>query len=154
MIAAGLWLGGLVQLALFLVYLRRFREEAWVTAAGDAARRFSNLGIAAVATLLVSGTINAWFLIGGINGHVGTSYGRLLPFKTTLSATMVCLAGINREHLLPRLCGDIGTNRASSSVKWLLCSTLVEIALGMGIILIVGMLGIMAPATDMHGHLH
>ncbi len=154
LIAAGLWLGSLIPLALLLVYLLRFREEGWIAVAYDASSRFSNLGIAAVATLLVSGTINAWFLIGGMNGLVGTSYGRLLLLKITLFATMVCLAGINREYLLPRLFGDIGMNPPSSAGKWLLRSSLVEIALGMGIILIVGMLGIMAPATDMHGHLH
>ncbi|HEY4815463.1 MAG TPA: copper homeostasis membrane protein CopD [Chthoniobacterales bacterium] len=154
LIAVGLWLGGLIPLALFLLYLRRFREEAWVTAAGDAACRFSNLGIIAVATLLVSGTINVWFLVGSMQGFVGTSYGRLLLLKITLFAAMVCLAGINREYLLPRLSGEIGTNPASRTVQWLLRSSLVEIVLGIGIILIVGMLGIMAPATDMHAHLH
>ncbi|WP_167558810.1 copper homeostasis membrane protein CopD [Bradyrhizobium canariense] len=152
--AAGLWLGGLIPLALFLVYLRRFHEETWRTAASDAAYRFSNLGIIAVATLLVSGTINVWFLIGGMQALVGTSYGRLLLLKITLFAAMVCLAGINREYLLPRLSGDIGTNPASRVVQWLLRNSLVEIVLGIGIILIVGMLGIMAPATDMHVHLH
>src|ERR1700761_6446607 len=64
LIAAGLWLGGLIPLALFLVNLRRFHEEAWGTAASDATHRFSNLGVVAVATLLVTGTINASFLIG------------------------------------------------------------------------------------------
>jgi copper resistance protein D len=154
LIAAGLWLGGLIPLALFLVYLRRFHEEAWGTAASDATCRFSNLGIIAVATLLVSGTINAWFLIGGMPALVGTSYGRFLLLKITLFAGMVCLAGINREYLLPRLFGDIGRNPASRAVQWLLRNTLVEIALGIGVILIVGMLGIMAPGTDMHGHVH
>jgi len=33
-------------------------------------------------------------------------------------------------------------------------NTLIEIALGIGIILIIGMLGIMAPATGMHAHMH
>jgi hypothetical protein len=85
---------------------------------------------------------------------VGTSYGRLLLLKITLFAGMVCLAGINREYLLPRLSGDNGRNPASRVVQWLLRNTLIEIALGIGVILIVGMLGIMAPATGMHGHVH
>jgi putative copper resistance protein D len=154
LIAASLWLGGLIPLALFLVYLRRFHEEAWGTAASDATCRFSNLGIVAVATLLVSGAINASFLIGGMPALVGTSYGRLLLLKITLFAGMVCLAGINREYLLPRLFGNIGKGPASRAVQWLLRSTLIEIALGIGVILIVGMLGIMAPATGMHAHMH
>jgi copper resistance protein D len=164
LIAAGLWLGGLVPLALLLVYLRRFREEAWVTAACHAASRFSNLGIVAVGTLLISGTINAWFLIGDMQSLLETSYGRLLLLKVTLFAAMVCFAGINRQYLLPRLVGDnktdlietdlIETDLGSRAVQWLVRSTLVEIVLGTGVIIIVGMLGIMAPSTDMHAHLH
>jgi copper resistance protein D len=154
LIAAGLWLGGLIPLTLLLVYLRRFREEAWVAVACDASSRFSNLGIVAVGTLLVSGIINAWFLIGGMQGLVGTSYGRLLLLKITLFAAMVCLAGINREYLLPRLSDDIGTEVGSRTVQWLVRSTLGEVALGIGVIVIVGMLGIMAPAIDMYVHLH
>jgi copper resistance protein D len=159
LIAAGLWLGGLVPLALLLVYLRRFREEAWITAACHAASRFSNLGIAAVGTLLISGTINAWFLVGGMQSLIDTSYGRLLLIKITLFAAMVCFAGINRQYLLPRLVGDsetdlIETELGSRTVQWLVRSSLIEIVLGIGIIIIVGMLGIMAPSTDMHAHLH
>jgi putative copper resistance protein D len=154
LIAAGLWLGGLIPLALLLVYLRRFREEAWVTSACNAASRFSNLGIVAVGTLLISGPINAWFLIGGMQALIGTSYGRLLILKITLFAAMVCLAGINREYLLPRLSGNVETHPGLRTVQWLVRSTLVEIVLGTGIVVIVGMLGIMAPATDMHTHLH
>ena len=85
---------------------------------------------------------------------VDTSYGRLLLLKITLFAGMVCLAGINREYLLPRLSGDIGKNPASGAVQRLLRNTLIEIALGIGIILIIGMLGIMASATGMHAHMH
>jgi copper resistance protein D len=154
LIAAGLWLGSLIPLTLFLIYLRRFHEEAWDSAVSNAGRRFSNLGIVAVATLLVSGTINASFLIGGTSALVGTSYGRLLLVKIMLFAGMVCLAGINREYLLPRLSGDLGGSPASRAMQWILSNTLIEIALGTGVILIVGMLGIMAPATVMHGHIH
>jgi len=154
LIAAGLWLGGLIPLVLLLVYLRRFREETWISVACDAASRFSNLGIVAVGILLVSGTINALFLIGRVQALAGTDYGRLLLLKVTLFAAMVGLAGINRQYLLPRLSGDAGMDRGSRTVRWLVGSALVEIAFGLGVIIIVGMLGIMAPASNMPAHLH
>jgi putative copper resistance protein D len=154
LVAAGLWLGGLIPLAVLLVYLRRFREEGWVSVACDAASRFSNLGIAAVGILLVSGTINALFLIGRVQALAGTDYGRLLLLKVTLFAAMVGLAGINRQYLLPRLFGDVGMDQGSRTVRWLVRSALVEIAFGLGVIIIVGMLGIMAPASNMPAHLH
>jgi copper resistance protein D len=154
LIAAGLWLGGLIPLALLLVYLRRFREETWISVAYDAASRFSNLGIVAVGILLVSGTINALFLIGRVQALTGTGYGRLLLLKITLFAAMVGLAGINRQYLLPRLFGDVGMDQGSGTVRWLVRSALVEIALGLGVIVIVGVLGIMEPASNMPAHLH
>jgi putative copper resistance protein D len=154
LVAAGLWLGGLIPLALLLAYLRRFREDAWISVACDAASRFSDLGVVVVATLLISGTINAYFLIGDVRHPLETSYGQLLFVKIALFAAMVCLAGINRQYLLPRLCVDSGTGRGARSTQWLLRSTLVELFLGVGIIIIIGILGIMAPPAGMHGHLH
>ena len=154
LIAAGLWLGGLVPLALLLFYLRRFREEAWASVACNAAARFSDLGIVAVGTLLISGMINTYFLVGDMQRLIDTSYGRLLLLKVTLFAAMVCLAGINRQYLLPRLFHDSGTDQGSRTVQWLIRSATAEIFLGLGVIIIVGMLGIMEPATDMHAHVH
>ena len=154
LIAAGLWLGGLIPLALLLVYLRRFREESWVSAACAVTGRFSNLGILAVGILLMSGILNVSFLVGGIQNLIDTRYGRLLLLKMTLFAAMVCLAATNRRYLLPRLCGGVGIDRGARTVQWLVRSAAVEIVLGLGVILIVGMIGITAPATDMAAHIH
>ncbi len=154
LIAAGLWLGGLIPLALLLVHLRRFREETWMSVACDAACRFSDLGILAVGTLLASGTINVCFLVGDMHDLIDTNYGRLLLLKITLFAAMVGLAGINRQYLLPRLLARAPTEPGSRTVKWLVRGTLVEVTLGFGVIIIIGMLGIMAPATAVHAHVH
>jgi putative copper resistance protein D len=43
--------------------------------------------------------------------------------------------------------------RGARTVR-LVRSALVEIVLGLGVIVIVGMIGIMAPATDMAVHIH
>jgi len=154
LIAAGLWLGGLIPLALLLVYLHRFREETWSSVACDVASRFSNLGILAVGILLMSGIINAAYLLGGIQNLVDTRYGRLLLLKMTLFATMVCLAGFNRQYLLPRLCNHVGIDPSARPLQWLIRSALAETALGVGVIMIVGILGVMAPATDIAAHVH
>ena len=162
LIAAGLWLGGLIPLALMLAYLHRFREENWVSAACTVAGRFSNLGILAVGIVLITGTINASFLVGGMQNLIETRYGQLLLLKVTLFAMMLCLAGFNRQYLLPRLYGnarndlgnDFRNDLGSRTVQWLVRSALIEISFGLGIIVIVGMLGIMAPATDMAAHVH
>jgi putative copper resistance protein D len=154
LVAAGLWLGGLIPLAILLTYLRRSCEEPWVTAACNAGGRFSTLGIFAVGILLISGTINASFLVGGIRNLTDTPYGQLLLLKITLFAAMVCLATINRQHLLPRLCSGAEIDQSIPAVRRLVRSTLVELALGLGIIMIVGILGITAPAVEMASHVH
>jgi copper resistance protein D len=151
--AAGLWLGALAPLALLLVHLRRSREENWVVAAAAAGGRFSTLGILAVGILLVSGTVNAAFLLGGMHSLIETAYGRLLLLKIALFAAMVSLAAINRQRLLPRLSAGYG-DLASRSVDQLVRSALAEITLGVAIILVVGLLGIMPPANEMAAHLH
>jgi copper resistance protein D len=154
LVAAGLWLGGLLPLAILLTYLRMRGEEPWLTAACNAGSRFSTLGILAVSILLISGTINASFLVGGIQSVIDTRYGRLLLLKLALFAVMVSAAAINRQYLLPRLCGGAGIDQSIPTVRWLVRSTLAELALGLGIILIVGVLGITAPAVEMASHVH
>ena len=154
LVAAALWLGALIPLLLLLACLARFKEDGWVLAAARAGSRFSTLGILAVGALLVSGTINAAFLLGGMHSLIDTGYGRLLLLKIMLFAAMVCVAGINRQYLLPRLSDGAGAEQASGTVRRLVQSVLVEIALGLAIISIVGTLGIMPPANDMTAHMH
>jgi putative copper resistance protein D len=154
LIAAGLWLGALVPLTLLLASLRRFSEDGWVSAAAAAAGRFSTLGVLAVGVLLVSGTINAAFLLGGLHSLIGTAYGRLLLLKVVLFAAMVSLAGVNRQRLLPRLADHVGTDQGSRTVQQLVRSALAEIAIGIAIVLVVGVLGIMAPANELAAHIH
>ncbi len=154
LIAAGLWLGGLIPLALLLADLRRFREEGWVTAACNVTGSFSNLGVLAVGILLVSGTLNASFLVGGIENLIDTPYGRWLLLKMALFAAMVGLAAINRQYLLPRLCGEVGMDPGTRTVQQIVRNAWVEFALGLGVIVVVGMIGIMTPATDMAAHVH
>ena len=98
--------------------------------------------------------INASFLVGGIRSLTETRYGRLLLLKVALFVAMVCLAAINRQHLLPRLCQGAGSDDSVATVQRLVRNTLAEATLGIGIILIVGMLGVMAPAVDMASHVH
>jgi putative copper resistance protein D len=154
LVAAALWLGALIPLVLLLVYLWRFKEDGWVAAAGRAASWFSTLGVLAVGVLLVSGTINAAFLLGGMHSLIDTSYGRLLLFKIVLFAAMVCLAGINRQSLLPRLSDGVEPGPATATVRRLVQSALVEIVLGLAIVCVVGLLGIMPPANEVAAHLH
>jgi putative copper resistance protein D len=66
LLAAGAWLGGLVPLGFILLDYSMTDAEPIV----DVDRillRFSSMGYVAVATLIVSGLINSWFLIGSLS---------------------------------------------------------------------------------------
>src|SRR5438445_1610163 len=64
LIAAAAWLGGLVPFALLLAEARRNQDHAWASLASQAAWRFSSLGMVSVGTILATGIVNAWILVG------------------------------------------------------------------------------------------
>ncbi|WFU74965.1 CopD family protein [Bradyrhizobium sp. CB2312] len=102
LIAAAAWIGGLVSLVLFFAAARN-QATAWAPVAGDAAERFSILGMVSVATLFVTGIVNAWILVGSFRGLFTTEYGRVLMLKLGIFAAMLAVAAINRFYLMPRL---------------------------------------------------
>jgi putative copper resistance protein D len=155
--AAGAWLGGLVPLVLLLGLRRHADRPGWLMIAWHATRRFSNLGLIAVGTLLASGMINAWFLVGGTVNLVSTEYGRLLELKIALFVAMVCLAAANRLHLMPQFsrAAEIGTSDLMPEMaRRLERNALLEVSIGLVIICIVGVLGVTPPAAEAHVHVH
>ena len=64
------WIGGLVSLVVLLATVRRYYAVAAASLSRDAAQRFSTLGIVSVATLTVTGIVNAWILVGSFHALV------------------------------------------------------------------------------------
>src|SRR6185437_16110950 len=121
-------------------------DDGWLDTARASTRRFSLLGIASVATLLATGIVNSWFLVGGIPGLLGTRYGRLLLVKLLLFAAMVGVAAVNRQRLTPQLNGSV----APAAALGRLCrNALIETTLGLGILLVVGALGTEPPGAHL-----
>lgn len=144
--AAGIWLGTLAPLALLLAEARRAGEERGAAAARIAVRRFSVLAIAAVLVLLGSGLVNTWFLAGSVPALVGTEYGRLLLGKVALFLLMLVIAAVNLLRLGPRLADPGGTRgTAWRTLAQLRRNALLEAAIGLGVLAIVGLLGILPP---------
>src|SRR6266851_2599123 len=71
LLAAGAWLGGLLPLGFMLLCYGRETETARATDIDEVLLRFSGMGYIAVATLVGSGLINGWFLIGNVSGLFG-----------------------------------------------------------------------------------
>jgi putative copper export protein len=143
LMSAGAWAGALPALAMLLGEARRRNDPAWRAIATRATRRFGWLGLVCVATLLASGVLNSWNLLDGPRDLVATNYGRLLLFKIVLFGAMVAIAAVNRYHLTPQL-------PAPAALRALQRNSLAETALGIGVLLLVGALGILEPTAHVH----
>jgi copper resistance protein D len=148
LLAAGLWLGGLLPLAWLLGRTRSRSGTAWISVARDVVPRFSQMGYAAVALLAATGTVNALLLVGNAEALIGTPYGRLLGLKILLFLAMVAVALSNRFRLLPRLRWEA---QASAVAAALARSVLCEQGLGFAILIVVSVLGTWPPAIHHHG---
>ncbi len=136
LLAAGAWLGALPMLAHLLG--AAMPDDA----AARAAQRFSSLGLACVAALVASGLVNAWHQVGDVPALVGTGYGRLLLAKLALFAALLALAIVNRGVLTQRVSAAVrGARRALQR------NVVLEIALGIGVVTLVGKLGVTEPAV-------
>jgi putative copper resistance protein D len=150
-VAAASWIGGLVPLVVLLATVRRYYAVAAASLARDAARRFSTLGIVSVATLTVTGIVNAWILVGSFHALVITPYGQLLMLKLVVFAVMLMFAAVNRFWLTPRLAVASGDETRLESLRQLTRNSGIEIALGFVIFVIVGILGTLHPAIHLVG---
>jgi len=149
LIAAAAWIGGLMPLALLLAAARRNQAFAWASLARDVAQRFSTLGIVSVATLLLTGIVSAWILVGSFQALLVTEYGLLLMLKVVVFAIMLMLAAVNRSWLTPQLAFTSENEVQVKALRRLTRNSVIEIALGFTIFAIVGALGTLHPAI--HG---
>lgn len=150
LVAAGGWLGALVPLALLLAQTRGEASRRAAAIARTATLAFSDLGLGCVTALLVTGAINAWFLVGSIAALLGTLYGQLLIAKIALFAVMVAFAAVNRLRLLPRLATTDHGRKALASRNALAAiqrNALIEAAIGLIVIAIAGALGTLVPGA-------
>jgi putative copper resistance protein D len=145
LVAAAAWAGALVPLALLLRVARARHEKTSVGVARAAVRRFSTLGTASVGTLVASGLVNSWMLVGSVPALVGTAYGRLLLMKVVLFLVMLSVAAVNRLSLTPRLARAPIVGPVKDALRALERNSVIEAGLAVIIIVIVGLLGTMSP---------
>ncbi len=144
-LAAGVWVGGLVPLALLL-------KAAAADAGADArpyavlaARRFSRAALCVIVLLAATGTWLATMHVGNVAGLVGTSYGRLLLAKLALLTAALGFAALNRSVLLARLGGD-GPSVGRPAMRRLSGFVVVEAILALAILAIVATMSVTPPA--------
>jgi putative copper resistance protein D len=148
LLAAGAWIGGLVPLGSILLGYSMGDGEPIV----DVNRillRFSSMGYVAVATLIASGLINSWLLVGSISNLLTTLYGQILLVKLGLFGAMLALAAANRFWLVPRMI-EMRAGASGDASMWLgrlRYHVLGEQFLGLMVLLAVSVLGTMRPAV-------
>jgi putative copper resistance protein D len=140
LIAAAAWVGGLLPLALMLA-----AAGGSVTVLHTVSLRFSAYGIVAVAVLLLTGTINTWYLAGSIRALTETHYGHLLLVKIVLFLAMLALATVNRLWLTPALTAGGDETSARHALQQLRRNVVIEIAVGAVILVVVAVLGVTPP---------
>ena len=144
LLASGVWIGGLLPLALLL---RAASGEEGADArpyAVVAARRFSRCALLAVVALALTGIVNATTHIADVAGLVGTPYGRLLLLKLALVVALVAIAAASRR-VLPRLRGD-GVQVGRPAMRRLARLVTVELAGTLAILVVVAMMAGTPPA--------
>lgn len=156
LLAAGAWVGALAAfLALVLPRLATddlaAQDMDRVTLAEEALRGFSLVGTIIVALLILTGTVNGWFLVGPGNiASLGQStYGLLLIAKLLLFAGMLGLAALNRYRLTPALAQAIEEEDAPRAQALLRASLVVEGGLAIVILGLVAWLGTLSPPMSM-----
>ncbi len=150
LIAAAAWVGALAPLAVLLAATGHKPDE--LDMARTATSRFSILGMAAVATLLATGIVNSWYLVGSVEALRDTHYGQLLLLKLALFLGMVAIAAFNWSRLTPALV-QTGSIAAAQTARRRLCrNATVETLAGAAIIAIVSVLGTLPPANHAAHH--
>jgi putative copper export protein len=127
LLSAGIWPGTLLPLTCFLA----LNEENTQTIV----KRFSASSLIAVGFLSLSGCANAYFRLGSFNALLTTVYGHVLLLKIALFL-MIAIAARNL-YLVPRF--------KTSSLPELRRNVLAELILAIGVVLVVGFLGLLAP---------
>jgi copper resistance protein D len=146
LIAAGLWPGGLLPLALLLVQASKSTEPSLLLAAGAMTRRFSAVSLLVVGALAATGLTNSYFLVGSLPALVTSTYGSLLVMKLFLFSIMIGFGACNLLLFKPRLPpADESPAKQRDALRKLMRNVLAELCLGTLIVLIVGALGATPP---------
>ncbi len=128
LLSAGIWPGSLLPLTCFLA----LKEES----TQRIVKRFSASSLIAVGLLSLSGCANAYFRLGSFNALLTTVYGHVLLLKIALFLIMIAIAARNL-YLVSRF--------KASFLPELRRNVLAELILAIGIVLVVGLLGLLAP---------
>ncbi len=135
LVAVGIWVGGLIALAVALLLVYRSGSSASQReATAIIIPRFSTLAIGSVVVISLTGFYAAWLQLGGVDALRETGYGQVLLVKILLVCVMLLLGAVNFFYLEPRLRAGAQTGRHFSR------TVAGEAALGIAVLFVAGVL--------------
>lgn len=101
------------------------------------------MALASVAVLTLTGGYSAWTHVQTVAALVGTTHGRALGLKVGLFGLLMLLGAVNLLWLSPQL-----RQNEAAGVRRLRRTVRLELALGMGVVLLAGVMTGIAPAFE------
>jgi mono/diheme cytochrome c family protein/uncharacterized membrane protein len=136
LLATAVWIGMLVQLGLFLLWVRGQPQDARDGLLGPHLERFSVIAATSVVVLLATGTINALVQIPSLDALIHTAYGRSLIVKLVVVVAVLAVAGANAFYLRERAMGEPDETAGGQRIHtWLRRAVWAEAALGITVML-------------------
>lgn len=113
-VAAGVWVGGVLMLGRLLAWRRRrgVRLEA-----AELAVRFSSVAAIALAAVAVAGLALTWAILDSPSELISTPWGRFLLLKLALVGIAVGLGGYNHRFVVPYLDADEGQEAVGDRLR-------------------------------------
>ena len=148
LVAAGAWFGALIAFGcLLLPSDQGLGELAILHRALD---RFSLVGSLLVGTIVLTGVVNSWALVGfsNLSELPTTLYGQLLLVKLALFGAMLALAASNRFRLTPALGTAMVIQHPAKALTELRISLAFETSAAVLIVGLVSWLGTLAPISQ------
>lgn len=136
-VAASVWIGMLLQLVLFLLWLRRDIPDAqkWQLQAGHLSR-FGTIAATSVAILLATGAANAAAQIPDWSALYDTAYGRALLLKLGIMSVLLLAAAVNAFYLRPRLVEESDEGLPTDALRRRMAIAVrVELVLGLAVLM-------------------
>ena len=150
LIASGAWVGALLGLLLLVARPASQVDAAHLGLTHRALHGFGTVGTIVVATVVVTGLVNAWMLVGSDNvaALATTLYGQLLLGKLALFVAMLGLASLNRFRLTPAFERSIASADHRGALGALRGSLAAETACVVVVLGLVAWLGTLAPPSS------
>lgn len=150
LIASSAWVGALLGLLLLVSRPASHVDAAHLGLTHRALHGFGTVGTTVVATVVVTGLVNAWMLVGidNVAALATTLYGQLLLGKLALFVAMLGLASLNRFRLTPAFERSIASADHRGALGALRGSLAAETACVVVVLGLVAWLGTLAPPSS------